>query len=99
MSKYTKPTLQKLEQILKDINYVVRYEKGNFNSGYCIVESNKVVVINKFFDTDGRVSTILDIIESLALDENLLDEKQKVFLKNTMKGRYSNVENDDTIQQ
>lgn len=95
MSKYTKPTLQKLEQILKDINYVVRYEKGNFNSGYCIVESNKVVVINKFFDTDGRVSTILDILEAINLDENMLDDKQKAFLKNTLKGRYSNIENDE----
>jgi hypothetical protein len=92
MSKHTKPTLQKLEQILKDINYVVRYEKGNFNSGYCIVESKKVVVINKFFDTDGRVSTMLDILETISLDENLLDEKQRNFLKNTLKSRYNSSE-------
>jgi hypothetical protein len=91
MNKYTKPTLQKIEQIFKELDYSVRYEKGTFNSGYCIVENNKVVVVNKFFDTDGRVSILLDILESLLSDENVLSDKSKMFYKGLLKKELANV--------
>ncbi len=91
MNKHTKPTLQKLEQVLKEIEFVVRYEKGSFNSGYCLVEDKKVVIINKFFDTDGRVNVLLDILPSILEDENLLSEKSKSFVKLIFKSRESNL--------
>jgi hypothetical protein len=96
MNKYTKPTLQKLEIVFKELSYVLRYEKGNFNSGYCIVENTKVVVVNKFFDTEGRVNVLLDILEIIIVDETLLTEKTKTFYKSIMKNRYTN-EKVDTI--
>ncbi|MFT4972429.1 MAG: hypothetical protein ACI9JY_001633, partial [Saprospiraceae bacterium] len=34
---YTKHTLKKVELLFEEIGYIVRYEKGNFNSGYCVV--------------------------------------------------------------
>lgn len=92
MNKYTKPTLQKIEQIFKELDYSVRYEKGTFNSGYCIVENNKVVVVNKFFDTDGRVSILLDILETLLSEESILSEKSSVFYKALLKKELSNVQ-------
>lgn len=85
MHKYTKPTLLKLEQLFKELNYVVRYEKGNFNSGYCIVQNNNVVVVNKFFDTDGRVGILLDILEVILEDDSILSDKSKQFYKNLLK--------------
>lgn len=91
MNKYTKPTLQKIEQIFKELDYQVRYEKGTFNSGYCIVENNKVVVVNKFFDTDGRVSILMDILELLLTDEITLSEKSKIFYKALVKKELSQV--------
>jgi hypothetical protein len=90
MNKYTKPTLQKLEQIFKELDYSVRYEKGTFNSGYCIVENHKVVVVNKFFDTDGRVSILMDILEQLVSDDNMLTDKSRVFYKGLVKKELSN---------
>jgi hypothetical protein len=53
----------------------VRYEKGNFQSGYCLVEQRKVAVINKFFDTESRVNTLIDILKTVTLDEAAMDEK------------------------
>ena len=48
--KYTQTTLDKLETIFEEAGYVVRYERGTFQSGYCILEEKKVVVLNKFFN-------------------------------------------------
>ena len=58
----TKHGLKKLETLAKELGYTVRYEKGNFQSGYCLVESRKVAIINKFFDTEARVTCLLDIL-------------------------------------
>ena len=80
MSKYTKTTLQKLEHIFEQLEYKVRYEKGNFHSGYCIVEDRKIVVINKFFDLEGRVSTLIDILRNLEFDHGQLEESAQKLL-------------------
>jgi hypothetical protein len=87
MIKHTKPTLQKLEQVFQELDYTVRYEKGTFNSGYCLVENARVVVINRFFDTDGRVGVLLDILSQIIDDENTLSEKSKAFIKNLVKSQ------------
>lgn len=81
MIKYTKHFLNKLEDFLKKQEYIIRYEKGNFHSGYCLVESTKVVVINKFFDTEGRINNVIEIILQVQLNEALLDTKDKELLK------------------
>lgn len=81
MIKYTKHFLNKLEEFLEKQEYDVRYEKGNFQSGYCLVESNKVVVINKFFDTEGRINNLIEIILQIEIDEEKLENKDKELLK------------------
>jgi len=85
MNKHTKPTLQKIEQIFKELDYLVRYEKGTFNSGYCIVENTKIVVVNKFFDTEGRVNVLIEILSGVLEDDNVLTDKSKQFYRQLMK--------------
>lgn len=63
--KYTRHWQKKAEGLLKSIGYTILYEKGNFQSGYCLVENRKVAVINSFFDTEGRINCLLDILASV----------------------------------
>ncbi len=75
--KYTTNTLKKLEELLQQLAYTVRYEKGNFQSGYCIVEHRKIVIVNKFFETEARINSLIDIISTIPIEVNLTDEQQK----------------------
>lgn len=78
--KITQGNLTKLEKIFEDAKYVLRFEKGSFTSGYCILEHKKVVVINKFLNLEGRINTLLDILTTLPLDEELLTaESHKLY--------------------
>jgi hypothetical protein len=80
--KYTQTTLDKLEAIPEQSGYVLRYERGTFQSGYCILESKKVVVLNKFLQTEGRINTLLDLIPQLSISiDALTDEAQRLFLE------------------
>jgi DNA-binding LacI/PurR family transcriptional regulator len=72
---YTKHTLQKIEELIEELGYKVRYEKGSFQSGYCLVENNKIAVINKFFETEGRINTLIDIIDKINVNTEGLNEK------------------------
>ena len=75
--KYTQTTLDKLEKILEEPGYIIRYERGTFQSGYCILEQKKVVVLNKYLTTEGRINTLLDIIPQVQVDPVILSEESR----------------------
>ena len=78
--KYTQTTLDKIEKIISETGYVVRYERGTFQSGFCILEDRKVVVLNKFLQLEGRINTLIDLAAKLTLDADILTpESRKVF--------------------
>lgn len=70
--KYNQQSLNKLENILEEADYVVRYERGSFQSGYCILEDKRVVVLNKFLNTEGRINTLIDLIPNVSVNYDLL---------------------------
>lgn len=75
MFKYTNYLLKKIEELFKELHFTVRYEKGNFQSGYCIVEDKDIVVINKFYDTEARINCLLEILDILTVEEEKLNEE------------------------
>ena len=78
--KYNQTTLDKVEKILDESNYIIRYERGTFQSGYCILESKKVVVLNKFLQLEGRINTLFDIIPQLNITvDSLTPETKKLY--------------------
>jgi hypothetical protein len=84
MIKYTKTTLDKLEAIFDEINYIIRYEKGNFNAGYCLVDNKKVAVINKFYDTEARITCLIDILGQINIEDTALAEANAEFYQKIM---------------
>ena len=79
--KYTQTTLDKLEAIPEQSGYVLRYERGTFQSGYCILEERKVVVLNKFLQIEGRINTLVDLIPQLEINtEMLANDSKKLYL-------------------
>ncbi|QCR21181.1 hypothetical protein [Pontibacter sp. SGAir0037] len=75
--KYTRPFLNKLEDIFAESDFVLRYEKGNFKAGYCVLKDMKVAVVNKYYSLEGKINCLYDILRTIAVDENLLSEKNK----------------------
>nr|MBA3673585.1 hypothetical protein [Chitinophagaceae bacterium] len=63
--KYNQSILNRLEKVIEEAGYVVRYERGSFQSGYCILEEKKVVVLNKFLNIEGRINTLIELLPAL----------------------------------
>lgn len=78
--KFTQNILDKIERIAEESGYVIRYERGTFQSGYCILQAKKVVVLNKFFQTEGRINTLIDLLPQLNIHfDSLTLESQKMY--------------------
>ena len=77
MIKYTKHNLNRLEDIFKELKITIRYEKGNFHSGYCIVSGKNIVIVNKFFDVEARINTLLEILEEGGINSEGLSEESR----------------------
>ena len=78
--RFNAATQEKIEKIIEESGYLIRFERGTFQSGYCILESKKVVVLNKFLQIEGRVNTLMDLIPSLKIvPESLTPDSRKLY--------------------
>jgi len=80
MIKYTNQFLAKLEDLIAESDYILRYEKGNFKAGYCLLREQKIMIINKFFTMEGKINALLDILKIVPLETIRFSEKnQKLY--------------------
>ena len=85
--KYTPNTLDKIEKVIEETHYIIRYERGTFQSGFCILEERKVVVLNKFLQLEGRINTLIELIPQLKIDADALSPESRKIYDDIM-GRY-----------
>jgi hypothetical protein len=80
--KYSNHYLNKLEDLFAESDYHLRYEKGNFKSGYCVLKDQKIVIVNKYYSLEGKINCLLEIIKSVDIDNGKLSDKnRKLFLE------------------
>lgn len=85
--KFTAQNLKKLETLFQQLGYTLRYEKGNFQAGYCLVKEKHVIIINKFYTPETRQTVLLELLEQLheQLPLDQLDEDYAAFLQQALK--------------
>ncbi|MEM7657419.1 MAG: hypothetical protein AAF399_14890 [Bacteroidota bacterium] len=74
--RITQSTREKLQAILRAQDFSVRYEKGNFQGGHCIVMAQRMILINKFHPLESKINTLAEIIRDIDIDEELLTPDQ-----------------------
>ena len=77
--KYTPHFLSKLEDLFSESTYILRYEKGNFQSGYCLLNDSKIAIINKYFPLEGKINSLIDIIRTINFNLEELSENNRKF--------------------
>ena len=82
MLPFTQHSLDKLEALFKGMGYRVRYEKGSFKTGSCLLQSSRVVVVNRFSNIEVKINSLLALLQELEPDISKLDDKQKQLLFN-----------------
>jgi hypothetical protein len=75
--KYTTAFQHRLEDLFAESDYVLRYEKGNFKAGFCVLKDTKVAIINKYYPLEGKINCLLDILREIPIRTERLSEKNR----------------------
>ncbi len=90
--KFTKHTLKKIEDLYDELDYEIIYGKGNFQSGYCLVENQNKVVVNRYFEVEARINCLIDILSGMDITEGQLADKSAAFLNKILQFSRENAE-------
>ncbi len=61
--------LEELKQLARQLGAEVRFEKGDFKGGYCILKENKVIVINKLTNLQKKIMILSAALKDLGIDK------------------------------
>ena len=56
---------QEFEKLAESLEVKIIQEKGNFKGGYCILEKEKVIVINKLKPIEQRIKSLAQAFSQL----------------------------------
>ncbi|KAF0141221.1 MAG: hypothetical protein HYZ10_00560 [Ignavibacteriales bacterium] len=67
--------LVELKQLAAELGAKVRFERGDFQGGYCIVRTDKTIVINKLSSLQRKIITLTSALKELGVNEIYLPPK------------------------
>ncbi|MDQ1149958.1 galactitol-specific phosphotransferase system IIB component [Sphingobacterium zeae] len=87
MLPFTQSSLTKLEEFFKEQGYRVRYEKGSFRTGACMLQTTKVVVVNKFSNLEIKIQSLWNILLDIEIDSEAISEKLLPIYEEVLKSK------------
>ena len=64
-----KQMLADLEEVADRLGYKVRYEKGNFAGGYCILKESRLLVVNSRNEVERRIIIVSKSLKEIGIDD------------------------------
>ncbi len=84
MAKLKEKEFEKLLESLKEaaaqMEVQVRFEKGDFKGGYCLLKDSRVIVINKMSNFQRKVMTLAAALKELGIENIDLEPKLKFLI-------------------
>lgn len=84
---FTQSSLAKIEEFFKEQGYKVRYEKGSFRTGACMLQTTKVVVVNKFSNLEIKIQSLWNILLDIEIDSEVISEKLLPLYEEVLKSK------------
>ena len=69
--------LQELKELAHQLGATVRFEKGDFKGGYCLLKESKVIVINKMANHQRKVMILSAALKELGIEEMYLSPRMR----------------------
>lgn len=76
--------LEELEKFVRGLGINLRYERGDFEGGYCVLRDQKMIIINKLANTQKRISLLSQSIIEMGIEESLMDENIKSIIEDEL---------------
>ena len=67
--------LNELKELANQLGAKVRFEKGDFKGGYCLLKESKIIVVNKMANLQRKVMILAAALKELGIEEIYLSPK------------------------
>ncbi|PIW99877.1 MAG: hypothetical protein COZ80_03100 [Ignavibacteria bacterium CG_4_8_14_3_um_filter_37_9] len=67
--------IEELKALAGQLGATIRFEKGDFKGGYCLLKDSKVVVINKLANTQRKAIILSEALKELGVENIYLTPK------------------------
>jgi len=76
--------LSELEQLAYNCRITIRYEKGDFDGGYCVLKAERLIVINKRLILARRASVLAQGLAEVGIDEMYLKPAVRGYIEDEL---------------
>lgn len=73
--------IAELEQLASQLHVVIRYEKGDFEGGYCILKTDRILLINKRLMPNKKASVFALGLHEIGLDNVFIKPAVREFIE------------------
>lgn len=73
--------IEELEQVARQLNLQIRYEKGDFEGGYCILKEKKILVVNKKIAEPRKAIAMALALSEFGVDTIYLKPNIRAFIE------------------
>ena len=73
--------LAELEQLATHLGVAVRYEKGDFDGGYCILKTDRILLINRRLMPNKKASVFARALHEIGLDNVFIKPVVRDFIE------------------
>ncbi|MFO7524257.1 MAG: hypothetical protein R6W68_02275 [Ignavibacteriaceae bacterium] len=70
-----------LKTLASQLGATVRFEKGDFKGGYCILKESKVIVINKLANLQRKAIILSIALKELGVDDIYINPKLRELIE------------------
>lgn len=87
-----KQMLAELEDVAARLGFTIRYEKGNFAGGYCVLKESKLLVVNSRNEIERRIIIVAKCLKEIGIDDVFVKPNVREVIDKESKRKLSNAE-------
>jgi hypothetical protein len=76
--------LKELEQLASHSGIGVRYEKGDFEGGFCVLRAERIIVVNKKLAPPKKAALLAQGLADIGIDEMYLKPAVREFIEDEL---------------
>jgi hypothetical protein len=77
-------TLSELEIVAHDMGVHIRYEKGDFDGGYCLLRDERIIVVNKKLNSNRKASVLSQAFGELGIENIYIKPAVRLFIEDEL---------------
>lgn len=73
--------IQELQDLATQLNVTIRYERGDFEGGYCILKEKKILLVNRRLMPVRKASVLATALQEIGLDNVFLKPVLRAYIE------------------